>query len=197
MPNINRVRVAWTNFPGAPGLSTFYLDAGTTDVTAIRTFFTSVLTYMPNGLTIQVPNSGDIVDSGTDKIVGTWTGTGGGTNSSAAVAGAYSGSSGAMVRWLTGAVVDGHRLVGRTYLVPLAGSRYANDGSLDGTAQAAILTAANAMIASLGTGLIVYHKPRNADDDADPPDLGSPGVTSAVVAALVPDLAVVLRSRRT
>lgn len=190
---INRVRVSWTNFPGAPGLSTFYLAAGITDVTAIKTFFTAIKDQFPAGLTTQVPNSGDIVDVGTGKITGSWAGTGGGSAVSVATAAPYSGTSGAMVRWISGAVVDGHRLTGRTYLVPLTGNKYANDGSLNSTDQTTIQTAANALATAYAGSLVVYHKHRNASGG----DLGSPGVVSGVVSALVPDLAVVLRSRRT
>jgi hypothetical protein len=197
MPTINRVRVAWSNFPGAPGLSTFYLADGTTDVTAIKTFFTAVGVLIPNGTTFQIPNSGDQIDPGTGKLTGTWTGTGGGSFTSTATAGAaFSGSSGAMVRWVTGAVVDGHRLVGRTYLVPLVGTNYDANGSLSSTAQTTIQNAANALVTSYAQNILVYHKHVDSDPDATPPVAGSPGVTSGITSAIVPDLAVVLRSRR-
>jgi hypothetical protein len=189
---VNRVRVSWTNFPGAPGLSTFYLSSGTTDVTALKSFFSGLVARFPIGLTWQVPTSGDIVDVGTGKITGTWTGTGGGNVTGTATAAPYSGSSGAMVRWITNGVVDGHRLAGRTYLVPLAGNSYDNDGSIGSATQTAIQTAATNLITALGSSFVVYHKARNASGD----DLGSPGVVSAVSSAIVPDLAVVLRSRR-
>lgn len=189
---INRVRVSWTNFPGAPGLSTFYLAAGITDVTAIRAFFSGLVARFPTGLTWQTPNTGDIVDVGTGKITGTWSGTGGGNTVGTATAAPYSGSSGAMVRWLTNGVVNGHRLAGRTYLVPLAGASYDNDGSIGSAAQTAIQGAGTTLIAAYGANMVVFHKPRNASGG----DLGSPGNVSSVVSALVPDLAVVLRSRR-
>lgn len=197
MTVINRVRVAWSNFPGAPGLSTFYLNEASTDVTAIKTFFTSVGALIPNGTTFQIPNSGDQIDVGTGKLTATWTGTGGGSVTSTATAGAaFSGSSGAMVRWITGAVVNGHRLVGRTYLVPLVGTNYDANGSLSSTAQTTIQNAANTLIAALSPNLVVYHKHVDTDDDATPPVVGSPGAISAVSSGIVPDLAVVMRSRR-
>lgn len=189
---INRVRVSWTNFPGAPGLSTFYLGGGIVDVTAIRAFFSALVARFPTGLTWQTPNSGDIVDVGTGRITGTWSGTGGGNTVGTATAAPYSGSSGAMVRWLTNGVVEGHRLAGRTYLVPLAGNTYDTDGSIGSATQTAIQAAGTTLIAGYGSNLVVFHKPRNAAGG----DLGSPGSVSAVASAIVPDLAVVLRSRR-
>lgn len=198
MPSINRVRVTWTQFPGAPGLSTFYLNEATTDVTALKTFFTAIKDLVPSGLTFTIPQAGDVIDVGTGQISGVWTGTGGGQVVSAASSAlTYSGSSGAMVRWISGAIVEGHRLTGRTYIVPLVSSAYDVQGSLATTAQTTLQTAANAMVTSYAQNLLVYHKHRDADDQADPPDLGSPGVTSGISVAIVPDLAVVLRSRRT
>jgi hypothetical protein len=197
MVAVNRVRVAWSNFPGAPGLSTFYLDEATTDVAAIKTFFTAVGSLIPNGTTFQVPNSGDKIDVGTGKLTDTWTGTGGGSYTSVATAGtSFSGSSGAMVRWITSTVVQGHRLSGRTYLVPLIVTAYDANGSLSSSALTTLQNAASALVTAYAGKFVVYHKHVDADSGATPPTLGSPGAVGAVSSSIVPDLAVVLRSRR-
>ncbi|HEX6827321.1 MAG TPA: hypothetical protein VF077_13465, partial [Nitrospiraceae bacterium] len=150
----------------------------------------------PNALTIVVPNSGDVIDTGTNQITGAWVGSGGGTTSSTATANPFSGTSGALVRWQTGAVLNGRRVTGRTYLVPLNNLQYANDGSLSGTCVNAIQTAAAALITALAPNLRVYGPPRDADPDVEG-DLGKPAIDAATIAAIVPDLAVVMRSRRT
>lgn len=196
MPTLNRVRVAWTNFPGAPGVSTFYLDAATTNTAPLQAFFNSIKDLFPNTLTIQVPNAGDQIDSATNKITGAWVGSGGGTSSSIATANPYSGTSGAMVRWLTNAVLNGRRLSGRTYLVPMNQTQYANDGSLSGTCQTTITTAATTLITAYAGALNIYGPPRDAGTTG-PGDPGKAAITSPVIAAIVPDLAVVMRSRRT
>lgn len=196
MPVINRVRVSWTNFPGAPGLSTFYLSAGSTNVAPILTFFTAIKDLFPLNLTFQVPSTGDAIDSATNKIVGGWAGSGGGSASSVHTSNSYSGTSGALVHWSTGAVLNGRRLAGRTYLVPIAGDQYFTDGSLTGTCQTTIQNAANAMITALTPALQVYGPPRDAGTNG-PGDPGKASIISPAIAGTVPDLAVVMRSRRT
>ncbi|AXH79509.1 MAG: hypothetical protein [Circular genetic element sp.] len=195
MPILNRVRATWTNFPGAPGLSPFYLAAGSTNVAPIVTFFTAIKDLFPNGLSITVPSTGDAIDTADNKIVGGWTGSGGGTATSTTTTAPYSGTSGALVHWSTNAVLNGRRLAGRTYLVPLGQTQYANDGSLATTAVTSITNAANALIAALTPSLIVYGPPRDAGT-LGPTDPGKASISSPAIAATVPDLAVVMRSRR-
>jgi len=196
MPILNRVRVGWTNWPGAPGLSTFYLAAGSTNVAPLLTFFTAIKDLFPAALTFTVPANGDAVDSVTNKIVGGWTGSGGGTVSSGHSNTAYSGTSGALIHWNTNAVLNGRRLAGRTYLVPLAGDQYFTDGSLVGTCITTLTTAGTALITALTPSLIVYGPPRDAGTLNDD-DLGKAAVSSPTINCVVPDLAVVMRSRRT
>jgi hypothetical protein len=193
---LNRVRVSWTNFPGAPGLSTFYLAAGSTNTAPITTFFNSIKDIFPNLLTTTVPSSGDSIDTATNKIVGGWTGSGGGSNASIASANPFSGTSGALVHWDTNAVLNGRRLVSRTYLVPLNQTQYANDGSLNGTVITTITNAATALITALTPSLISYGPPRDAGT-LGPDDPGKAAISSPITSARVPDLAVVMRSRRT
>lgn len=195
MPILNRVRVTWTNFPGAPGLSTFYLAAGSTNVAPILTFFTAIKDQFANLLTWTVPSSGDAIDTADNKIVGAWTGSGGGSVSAASTSAPYSGTSGALVRWTTGAVLNGRRLTGRTYLVPLHNTAYANDGSLATTTVTLIQNAGNALITALTPSLTVYGPPRDAGT-LGPTDPGKASISSPALAAVVPDLAVVMRSRR-
>lgn len=192
---LNRVRATWTNFPGAPGLSTFYLAAGSTNTAPFLTFFTAIKDLFPNTLTVSVPSNGDAIDTATNQIVGGWTGSGGGTTSSTATANPYSGTSGALVHWNTNAVLNGRRLAGRTYLVPLNQLQYANDGSLSGTCITTIQNAANALITALTPSFTVYGPPRDAGT-LGPTDPGKAAISSPVISATVPDLAVVMRSRR-
>jgi hypothetical protein len=195
MVALNRVRVAWSNFPGSPGLSTFYLTGTTTNVGPLLTWANAIVPLVPTGLTLTVPNGGDVIDSGTNQITGAWTGSGGGTATSVAATGNYSGTSGALIRWTTGAVLNGRRLSGRTYIVPLNNNQYDNVGSLAGSTITALQTASNTMIASFASAMQIYGPPRDADPSI-PGDLGKAAITSPALLAIVPDLAVVMRSRR-
>lgn len=184
-----RVNCAWQNWPGAPGVSTFYLDPTPAQATidSIRTFFNALVGLLPVGLTITVPSSGDEISESTGDLTGVWSVA----TPPAVVTGtanaAYSGVSGAVVHWLTQGVVVNRRVRGRTFLVPLTQGAYDTAGSLSTATISTIKTAADALVAA-NPGLInVWSRPRP----------GLSGTQNAVTSTRVPDLAVSLRSRRT
>jgi len=183
---MNRVRVLWQGFPGAPGYSNHYVGSLTTAQTAIRAFYAALVTYLPNNLTITVPNTGDQVEEATGKITGVWTGAAQAVVTATGT-GNYSGASGAIVNWRTGAIVNGRRPIGRTYLVPLVSGSWDANGTLATATQAGIQTAADALIVALAGELKIWSRPK--------PTIAGANVT--VVTAQVPDMAAVLRSRRT
>lgn len=180
---ISRVRVGWSGWAGAPGVSTFYTAAPPTgaQLTAIKTLFFNLSNLIPSGIITQVENSGQQIDTATGKAVDTWTaaavtssvGTGGGN---------YSGPCGGMIRWNTGVFTSGRLLRGKTFLVPLTAGAY--DGS--GTITDSSVATANAQIATFITamsgGLAIYSRRYLTS-------------TTATSGALQ-DKAVVLRSRR-
>jgi hypothetical protein len=166
---------------------TFYLSTAVTDFSPIRTFLNGCLAYVPNALSFVFPSSVDQFDETDGQLTGTLGLTPLTTLTSAAAAGPYAGSAGALVRWVTGSFVGGRRVQGRTYLVPLRNSAFANDGSLDSTALSTIQTAAAAMVTAFGADLKVWHRPSPG---------GTNGAAYTVNSATVPDLAVVMRSRR-
>lgn len=183
-----RVNVAWQGWPGSPGVSTFYLDPSPAQasVDAIRTFFQSLITLLPSGLTISVPGSGDELSEATGTLTGTWsvgttptvvTGTG---------AGNYAGNAGAVVHWLTTSFNSGRRIRGRTFLVPLVSTAYDTTGSLGTATITTISNAANALLTTNSGLMNVWSRPRP----------GSTGLQANITGIRVPDLAVSLRSRR-
>jgi hypothetical protein len=186
---LSRVSVAWQNWPGAPGSTVFYGLATAmvqADVDAVRTFFDAIKQYLPSGLTITVPSSGDNIDDATGDIVGSWsvatppivvTGTG---------AGAYAGNAGAVVHWLTDDVVNGRRVRGRSFLVPLVSTAYDTGGSLIAGAMTILSNAAGALVTASAGAFQIWHRPA-------PPAAGS---SHAITSHRVPDLAVSMRSRR-
>ena len=189
MADMMRFHCAWQNWPGAPGVSTFYAESGadiSTITDALRAFWQSFVTYLPTGLTIQVPSTGDIISDTTGAITGAWSDGTPVAVVTGTAAGVYAGNAGAVVHWLTGAVINGRRLRGRTFLVPLIGSAYDANGSLSATTITAITNAATTLVAAIGTNLLVWHRPV-------PPMNGS---SADIVGFRIPDLAVSLRSRR-
>jgi hypothetical protein len=182
---MNRVRVAWQNFPGAPGVSTFYVGSNVLAQSEIRAFFDALKAFLPNNMTIQVPNTGDQVDESTGHIIGAWTGAAQAIITCTGT-GNYPGSAGACINWRTSLVLNGRRPMGRTFLVPLVTGSFETNGSIAAATITAMQTAANTLITNLAGELKIWSRPR--------PTIAGANVT--VTSANVPDLAVVLRSRR-
>jgi hypothetical protein len=183
---MNRVRCLWQNWPGAPGYTNFYVGTAIVNQTEIRAFFNSLISILPTGLTIQVPSTGDIVDESTGLITGAWSGA---ANAlvTATGAGTYPGSAGACINWRTSLLIAGRRPIGRTFLVPMVGGGFEANGSISAGTLTTIGNAANTLITNLAGELKVWSRPR--------PTIAGANVT--VTSMNVPDLAVVLRSRRT
>src|SRR5450759_2662767 len=114
MPNLDRHRLNWTGFIGAPGVSTFYVIAGTNANPFLHDFFDTIKAYLPQDVTIQVEATGDTLDYATGALVGAWSGT-----SVSPVVGtsanAYSAVTGALVRWGSATFLSGRRLRGHTF----------------------------------------------------------------------------------
>jgi len=191
---MNRVRCTWAGFSGAPGLTTFYLANEVTNVAPIKAFFDGVSFVLPTVVSITIPSAGDQINETDGEITGVWAGSGGGTTAGAGGGGVYSGPTGACVNWLTSLIVAGRRPMGRTFLVPLIGSAYEANGTLSAGAVSSIQTAATALVVALGGGMKIFSRPFVPE----PGQPGTPrvGAAATVIAARVPDKAIVLRSRR-
>jgi hypothetical protein len=190
-----RISVAWQGWAGAPGVTQLYMDpvaALQGPVDAVRTFFAAVAGLIPSGITFTVPNSGDLIEAVDGKISGSWSSPTAPLLVTASGTGTYAGNAGAVVHWLTQRVVDGRRLRGRTFLVPLAGAAYDSTGSLATAANTTFSNAATALVTNAGGSMLVWNRPRKGTPLV-PARVGSSGV---VFSARVPDLAVSLRSRR-
>ena len=115
----------------------------------------------------------------------------------------YNAAGGAMIKWLTTGIVRGHRVRGRTFLVPLGGDLYQADGTLNDGVAASILLNAGNLVTALSTSMFVWSRPRKATPQwtdvrghVHPARLASVGEVFPIIAASVPDKSVVLRSRR-
>ena len=147
----------------------------------MRTFLSSFSTYLPTAVNISFEGLAQLFDDAghlTQEISVTPPSSiagSGGTSWAAPV--------GAVVNWETGVFnAKGHRIRGRTYLVPLSSTAYDAQGTLGSAVITAIAGGAN----PLATSLVVVS--RNAAGDVTG--------TTPVSAALIPDKACVLRSRR-
>ena len=136
-------------------------------------------------MTIQTSGTCDLVNEATGAI------TGAAATANPAVVtgqhnGVYAGSTGAVVRWQTAGYVSGRRVQGKTFLVPLV-QAFDTQGSIATTALTTLTNAANGLVTAGSGDFVVWHRPTAF----------ASGSSHPVTGALVPDLAAVLRSRRT
>lgn len=186
MPDIKKAQAIWTGFNGAPGYTTLYFGTASVTIAAqMRVFFDAIKALLPSIVTIQVQSTGLTVDIATGAATGTWT-EAAVTPVVGTTAGVYSAPSGAVVDWLTPSFINGRRLRGRSFIVPMASASYQNDGSILGTSLTILQNAASAFVAASAVDFVVWKRPVD----------GAGGVAVAVTSAIVPDKAVVLRSRR-
>jgi hypothetical protein len=187
MAQLAKIDCVWTGFPGAPGHSVFYSPAtGTIPVGPLADFFTAWGAFRPYLSNVAVPNSGDAIESTTGALDGSWA-----SGDSANLAGAtlsqiYAGPAGACVRWLTDGVVNGRRVRGRTFLVPLTAPSFQTDGTLLDSVRITIRDAAYNLVTAAAGGLHVWHRPVN----------GAGGSSHEITGVEVTDKVAVLRSRR-
>lgn len=188
MAALARLRVEWSGAGiTGPGLSTFYFDpadVGASDV--IFDFFNSAPLLFPNSVSIFVPSGGDIIEELDGTLAGTWNdpGTGGtvaGTNSGDFFAGV-----GMRVKWPTDGIFAGRRVVGSTFLVPIAAAISDTTGTIDSATVTAVQTSAD-VVASSSVDFKIWSRPSGV----------LTGESNSIVEAQVPDRTSWLRSRRT
>jgi hypothetical protein len=201
MASMNRVRVAWSNFAGQPGLTTFFLGDSKLDVTPIKNFFTAMAPFVPAGTTWTIPALGDKIIDTDGSIGGSWSGVGGGTVVATGLDQNFSGASGFCIDWLTITINNRRRIQGRTFIVPAASGVYQNNGTIVEATRTTIAAAGQALISALSPDFLVWSRPfPGRAASAGPPPVTAlparPGTSGPAAIARVPDLAAVLRSRR-
>lgn len=186
MAAIDKATVLWTGFIGSPGYTTTYWDDSVgPDLAALQAFFTGIADRLPSVVTVQVQNTGVRLESTTGAVLGAWAGAAQ-TPITGSSTGTYAAPSGAHINWVTSLPVNGRILRGRSFLVPLGGAQYDNDGSIGATALTDLRTNLATFVAAVTPDLLVWHRPL----------LGAGGVVAPMVAANIPDKVAVLRSRR-
>lgn len=194
MPDIWKVTAQWTGGAIGSGFTNFYFQAGTSTAQAAsdsaRAFLFSAYgaaqALLPTGISISFTAGVDSLDVVTGALTGTIPITPP-SNVTGSGTGAYAAPAGACVTWLTGGVVNGHRLRGRTFLVPMSGNAFESDGTLSATTLSSINSAATTFI-SAAPDFAVWHRPA--------PGGGGGGSATTVAAFRVTDKAAVLTSRR-
>lgn len=185
-----RHTAVWTGAAGLPGYSQFYQES-TGDPAAeaqaghddVAQFFGALASLIPDAVTVTVDPIVQRIDVASGEIASELTVA----TPSSPVAGTYvsnwSAQIGVLVEWITATHINGRRLRGRTYLVPLG-----NIGDADGTLSTGTLGTINGATGQVWNGgevFLVWHRPV----------AGAGGSVSPITGAVVRDKAAVLRSR--
>jgi hypothetical protein len=189
MTTLNRLVVAWSG-PQIVGQAVTVLhftasDNAAPNVAAIVGAFDRLTPMLPTGVTLTIPGSGDKIDDTTGELVGVWDAGAGGTKNATGAAKAAAGV-GACVTWNTGGIVNGRRLKGRTFIVPMANDQYAADGTIENGTLGQINLFANDL--KNAGALAVWHRPTSKD--------ATDGNSYGVLSFRVRDKVAVLSSRR-
>lgn len=197
MATLRRVKVLLSGFPGGPGVATYCFSDVTTALASLGTMWTAFATTMPADVHYQVEGFGDLFDDATGAITGEWSGTAPAAGAGGG-GGGYAGPAGAVVTWLTSTIADGRRVRGRTFVVPLSGTNYQNDGSLNADTIATLSLAAGAFRLSEAATFSIWHRPRlERAATAKLKFLAAhPGASGLVTDSVVHDRIAILRSRR-
>jgi hypothetical protein len=183
----------------------YFVDGSTitTMRSAIDGLWSALASAVGPGWTYTVATSGEIIDSATGALTGSWTATTPYTNGSGSYV--HAAGVGLVLDWNTAVIVDRRRLRGQTKVVPISGSNYAADGTLGTGTITAVQSAADAFLTAVGGHMRVWSRPRAARAAvpvgyrvrrALPALAARAGSEGAVSSAGVPDHVSTLRTRR-
>lgn len=198
------VRTSWLGTSGGPGLTQLVVNRNETDqvvltttecqaaVDAVRGFWDAIKALIPNEVTWTVSPVVDQYDWANGALLSSVSAPVPPTSVVATSTSAYSMASGAKVNLNTANIIDGRRVRGGIFLVPLGSNGYENNGTVLSTARTTINTAANTMRTALTTGgleLMVWSRPTSPGPSTD-------GELSQVTAVETSEKTAILRGRR-
>ena len=185
VPSVSRLTVVWSGLVGMPGYSNFYYKNPIGASARLGAYLGAIRNFFPTGLTWTIPAEGDVFDAGSGTLTGFWSESGGGPLT-ATGAPLHAAPVGAVVNWLTEGINRGHKIRGRTFLVPLSANAFQDDGSILDTTLGSLRIAAATLISDGAAEQVVWSRPV----------AGAGGAIADITDTRVPDLAAVLRSRR-
>lgn len=194
-------RLVYKLNPGAglPGYSTLYFDAGplgspvspqpAADAAVIfwkAAFGGAVGPVLPQGIVMTWPATADAIQVSDGQLISSLPLTPPAAFSGSG-AGPYAAGVGACVTWRTADTLNGTRVRGRTFVVPLANTAYDTGGTLEDSHRVNMVAAANTLAQS-PANLCVWHRPTSST--------AIDGLAFDVTGGTVNDKAAQLRSRR-
>lgn len=182
---MDRLQVSLTGGQIGAGVATHFAVASAGHQAAFKAFWQGLSNHMPTGVFADVPATGDVIEVETGLLNGVWSG-GSQASIQGQIAGAYPAGVGACVTWLTDGIVNGHRVRGRTFVVPLCGANYDANGTLQDATLSLLRGYCSTLLAGVGDDFLIWHRPRGESD----------GSAHPVTGFRVSDRVSTLRSRR-
>lgn len=169
---ISKVVTSWTGTSGGPGVTQLYFEDLENDavsasqaqsaVDAVRAFWNSVATYLPDEIVLTVSTTVDGYNPADGQLTGTVTAA----TPPASVGGTstlnYAMAAGAKINLHTGDIRNGRRVKGSIYLVPATVAALGPTGIVSSAARTAINSAGTTMknaFVTAGCRLIVWSRP--------------------------------------
>lgn len=166
MAQIWRVVADWSGGRVGTGYSNLFFTQGTSTAQAcadaVKAFFSgcySVGAMLPTGVTIGFRSTVDVLEATNGELTSTVS-VSAPTTINGSDNGAYAGVAGGCVTWRTGDFVGGHRVRGRTFLVPAGATGLQSDGTLSAVFKSALETAATTLI-SAAPEFVIWRRPTN------------------------------------
>ena len=190
----------WEGFVGAPGYTNFYfavtdpIQQAVDDAKAsAAAFFVPLAQRLPFSVALVTSPLVELVNSTNGQLQSVETATTGEGRTLGTDAGVYSAPSGGVVTWLTAGVHRGHRVRGRTFIVPLAAGSYESNGTLNQPAITSLQDAGGALL--VGASIPgIWARPHRSK--TVPPVVTPDGDFFPITGVRITDKAAILRSRR-
>jgi len=209
MTNVYVAKVDWTGTYGHTGISRFAFEAADhSPVTraqvdsiteALDALYSPVMGWFPIDVSYTVDSIVEFYDGVTGSLQGEVAATAAHVGHAGLADGAYGNGIGGLLKWNTGGLFDGHRIRGRTYMVPLDSVAFLTDGSLKPDCVNSFLTGAAAYLAAMATaGLsaLVWGHPRDVPATVRTPAHHAAGHWASILTAAMDAKPAILGRRR-
>jgi hypothetical protein len=205
---IIRVKINWSGFQGAPGLTALYFRdfAGGEDqvpymqqaVTKTELFTTELAKRVPSGVTLQVATDCELLNAENGDLLDVRSVAVAAAKSNASYASQpFAAAAGAVINWRTGSVHRGRRVKGRSFIVPLAGNAFEANGTLHPDTVTTLQAGATALLNTASApDFGVWARPQRTKNPDGSTTLVPNGQWYVATSSNVPDMSAVMRSRR-
>lgn len=194
---VYELSVQWTLGGTVLGKTFFHLGGAAPTISPLPTFFDAIKGGFPGVFSWDISPYWKILQESDGKMVGIG-GTGPAPRITPTGPNAYVPQAGVQVKWDTNGFVNGRRVSGMTYLVPVCSSQFGADGKVLAALCNTINAAADVMRIAYGTGLVIWSRPLfEKDANGHPTDvLKRPGSIHPVTSVTTPVKPVTLNGRR-